>query len=92
MAYRNTMGNQKRIVIAEDHTIVREGLKSLIESLPDFEIVGEAEDGKQAIECAENLAPDLMLMDLSMPKTDGITAIDVDRACHDVQLLAETRR
>jgi len=85
------MGIKKRIVIAEDHTIVREGLKSLIESLPDFEVVGEAEDGKKAIECAEHSAPDLVLMDLSMPKTDGITAIkEIKRRCAGIKILALT--
>jgi len=85
------MGNKKRIVIVEDHTIVREGLKSLIESLPDFEVVGEAEDGKKAIECAKDLAPDLILMDLSMPKTDGITAIkEIKRCCTGVRILVLT--
>jgi DNA-binding NarL/FixJ family response regulator len=75
------MGDMKRVVIVEDHTIVREGLKSLIESLPDFEVVGEAENGKKAIQCAENQTPDLMVMDLSMPKTDGITAIKEIKRC-----------
>jgi two-component system response regulator NreC len=85
------MGNKKRIVIAEDYTIVREGLKSLIESLPDFEIVGEAEDGKKAIECAETLTPDLILMDLSMPKTDGISAIkEIKRRNSMIKILALT--
>ena len=85
------MGKKKRIVIAEDHTIVREGLKSLIESLPDFEVVGEAKDGKKAIECAERSAPDLVLMDLSMPKTDGITAIkEIKRRCAGIKILALT--
>jgi len=64
-----------RIVIAEDYTIVREGLRSLLSSYPDFEIVGEAEDGREAIQCVERLKPDLILMDLSLPRTDGMTAI-----------------
>ncbi|OEU47525.1 MAG: DNA-binding response regulator [Desulfobacterales bacterium S3730MH5] len=64
-----------RIVIAEDHTILREGLRSLLSSNPDFEIVGEAEDGRDAIRCVEKLKPDLVLMDLSMPKMDGLDAI-----------------
>ena len=85
------MGNKKRIVIAEDYTIVREGLKSLIESLPGLEVVGEVEDGKKAIECAENLAPDLILMDLSMPKTGGISAIkEIKRRCAGIKILALT--
>lgn len=85
------MGNKKRIMIAEDYTIVREGLKSLIDSIPDFEVVGEAEDGKKAIDCAENLTPDLILMDLSMPKTDGITAIkEIKRQNPNIKILALT--
>ncbi|MCK4390262.1 MAG: response regulator transcription factor [Desulfobacterales bacterium] len=64
-----------RIVIAEDHTILREGLRSLLSSNPDFEIVGEAEDGRDAIRCVEKFKPDLVLMDLSMPKMDGLDAI-----------------
>ena len=64
-----------RIVIAEDHRIVREGLRSLLSSNPDFEIAGEAEDGLDAVRCAGKLAPDLILMDLSMPRMDGLEAI-----------------
>ena len=66
---------KSRIVIAEDHTIIREGLRSLLSSDPDFEIVGEAENGVQAVECIENLRPDLVLMDISMPRMDGLEAI-----------------
>lgn len=85
------MNSKKRIIIVEDHTIVREGLKSLLESLPDLEVVGEAEDGRKAIECAAHLKPDLVLMDLSMPKTDGITAIkEIKRCCAGVHVLALT--
>jgi len=85
------MGDKKRIIIVEDHTIVREGLKSLLESLPDLEVVGEAEDGRKAIACAEHLKPDLVLMDLSMPKTDGITAIkEIKRRCAGIHILALT--
>lgn len=85
------MNSKKRIIIVEDHTIVREGLKSLLESLPDLEVVGEAEDGRKAIECTAHLKPDLVLMDLSMPKTDGITAIkEIKRCCAGVRVLALT--
>ena len=85
------MDEIKRIVIAEDYTIVREGLKSLIDSLPGFQVVGEAEDGKIAIECARQLNPDLVLMDLSMPKTDGIAAIkEIKRCCAGIKILALT--
>jgi DNA-binding NarL/FixJ family response regulator len=64
-----------RIVIAEDHTILREGLRSLLSSHPEFEIVGEAEDGREAIRCVEKFKPDLVLTDLSMPRMNGMDAI-----------------
>lgn len=69
------MGNPHRIVIAEDHTILREGLRALLSADPDLEVVGEAGDGRDAIRCVEKLNPDLILMDLSMPRMDGIPAI-----------------
>jgi DNA-binding NarL/FixJ family response regulator len=69
------MKKQYRIVIAEDHTILREGLRSLLCSDPDFDVVGEAEDGRDAIRCVEALSPDLVLMDLSMPRMNGLDAI-----------------
>src|SRR5512136_1912964 len=69
------MGSKYRIVIAEDHTILREGLRSLLSSSPDFEVVGEAEDGREAIRCVEKYKPDLILTDLSMPRMNGMEAI-----------------
>ena len=69
------MKKQYRIVIAEDHTILREGLRSLLCSDPEFDVVGEAEDGRDAIRCVEALSPDLALMDLSMPRMNGLDAI-----------------
>lgn len=62
-------------MIAEDYTILREGLRSLLSSHPEFEIVGEAEDGQEAIRSVEKLKPDLALMDLSMPRMNGMDAI-----------------
>jgi two-component system response regulator NreC len=69
------MREKKNIVIAEDYTILREGLRVLISSNPDFEVVGEAGDGREAIRCVEKLQPDLILMDLSMPRMNGMEAI-----------------
>lgn len=70
-----TTERKKRIVIAEDHTILREGLKSLLSSSPDLDIVGEAADGREAIRRCLELKPDLLLLDLSMPRLGGIEAI-----------------
>jgi two-component system response regulator NreC len=69
------MSTKNRVVIAEDHTILREGLRALLSAEPDFEVVGEAEDGQEAIRMAEKSAPDLILMDLSMPRMNGLEAI-----------------
>ncbi len=69
------MTNPYRIIIAEDHTILREGLKSLISTNPRFQIIDEAEDGYQALKIAEKVKPDLMLIDLTMPKMNGLEAI-----------------
>jgi DNA-binding NarL/FixJ family response regulator len=62
------------VVIADDHPIVREGMQSLIRAMPGFEVVGEAEDGLQAIEVVLATRPHLVIMDLNMPKLDGIEA------------------
>ena len=63
-----------RILIADDHGIVREGLRVLIEKQPDMEVVGEAEDGQMAVELAEELLPDVVIMDITMPNLNGIEA------------------
>jgi DNA-binding NarL/FixJ family response regulator len=85
------MGEKRRIVIAEDHTILREGLRALISSNPDFEVVGEAEDGREAIRCVENLRPDLILIDLSMPRMNGMDAIkEIKKGCPGTKILVLT--
>jgi DNA-binding NarL/FixJ family response regulator len=66
--------NTMRILIADDHGIVREGLKALFEKQADMEVVGEAEDGRSAVEQAEKLSPDVLVMDMSMPNLNGIEA------------------
>ena len=65
----------KRIALVDDHTILREGLRALLSSNPDFTIAGELADGIDAVRCAAELKPDLIVMDLSMPKMNGIEAI-----------------
>jgi DNA-binding NarL/FixJ family response regulator len=63
-----------RVVLADDQALIRGGLRSILESEPDITVVGEAGDGRQAIEACRRLRPDLVLMDVQMPELDGITA------------------
>ncbi len=64
-----------RILIADDHPLVREGLRGLISAEPDMELVGEAANGAEAIEMAAGLDPDVILLDLLMPVKTGLEAI-----------------
>ena len=64
-----------KILIADDHPVVREGLCSMLSHQPDFEVLGEAKDGSEAIRLAQDLHPDIILMDLRMPCIDGAEAI-----------------
>ena len=63
-----------QILIADDHTIVREGLRSLIEKETDMEVVAEADNGSRALQCAHEYHPDVVVMDISMPEMNGIEA------------------
>lgn len=63
-----------RVVVADDHALIREGVRALLESLPDMELVGEAASGREAVEVVTAARPDVVLMDLHMPDGDGITA------------------
>ena len=66
---------KQKVLIAEDHAILREGLRALLSSSPDLEIIGEAEDGQEAVNLARQLQPHLVLMDLTMPNINGTEAI-----------------
>ena len=66
-----------RIVLADDHSLVRTGLSQLLDAQPDIEVVGLASDGREALQLARGLTPDVVLMDLQMPIVDGITAIGI---------------
>ncbi len=68
------MKTKLRILLAEDHVTVREGVKMLINAQPDMEVVGEADDGEAAISQAAKLDPDLVIMDISMPHLNGLRA------------------
>jgi len=65
-----------RILIADDHPVVREGLFAMLSRESDFEVVGEAKDGVEAVNKAKELSPDVVLMDLRMPELDGVEAIN----------------
>lgn len=85
------MKKKVRIILAEDHTILREGLRALLSSDSIFEIVGEAEDGREAVRCVERLSPDLLLMDLSMPRMSGMEAISEIKKRHpETRIIALT--
>lgn len=74
------MSGKKRILIVEDHTLLRAGIRSLLLQDPALEIVGEADNGRDAVRLMDSLAPDLVLMDISMPGMNGIEAIvDIKR-------------
>jgi two-component system response regulator NreC len=68
------MGNTVRIVLADDHAMFRAGLKALLESESRFEVAGEASTGEEAVDLARSLKPDIVVMDLSMPETNGLDA------------------
>lgn len=63
-----------KILIADDHGVVRQGLRVLIESEPDMEVLGEASDGREVVEMANKLSPDIILMDVAMPHLNGVEA------------------
>ena len=80
-----------RILIADDHAIVRMGLASLLGTKKDFEIVGDAEDGETAVRKALKLKPDVVIMDLMMPNKDGATATaEIHKALPDTKILILT--
>lgn len=63
-----------RVLIVDDHRVVREGLAAILRTKEDIEVVGEAQDGREAVERARTLSPDVILMDISMPRMDGVEA------------------
>ena len=68
-----------KLLIADDHLIIRQGLRLILETENDFELIGEASDGKEALNLCKKLKPDVVLMDLRMPNMDGLTAIETLR-------------
>ena len=77
-----------RIVLADDHCLVREGLRMILQSDPEFQVVGEAESGRTAVELAAELKPDLVIMDISMKDLNGIEATRQIRAgCPETRVI-----
>jgi two-component system response regulator NreC len=66
--------DKMRLVLADDHTILREGIRALLEDQPDMTVVGEAQDGRQAVQLAHDLRPEMVLMDIGMPLLNGLEA------------------
>ncbi len=85
------MKSMNRLVIAEDHAILREGLRSLLSSDPGLQVVAEARDGHEAIAVVEKHRPDLILLDLSMPRMNGMDAIgEISRRFPETRILVLT--
>ena len=69
-----------RVIVADDHHLVRQGIRMLLETAEDIEVIGEAQDGFEAVELAEKLMPDILVMDISMPRLNGVQATELLRA------------
>lgn len=81
-----------RILLAEDHETIRDGLKLLVGSQPDMEVVGEADNGRVAVQLAQQLLPDVAVLDVSMPELNGLQATKkLRQQCPQVKVLALTR-
>jgi DNA-binding NarL/FixJ family response regulator len=83
--------SKKTILIAEDHSLLRAGLRMLLQQEPENEVIGEADNGRDAIRLALALSPDLVLMDLTMPGTNGLEAIaEIRKRLRDTRILVLT--
>jgi DNA-binding NarL/FixJ family response regulator len=85
------MSEQIRILLADDHPVVRDGLVAILSTQPDFEVVGEAGNGRSAIQLVQELNPDLILLDMEMPEMDGVETLQILRADNpDVRVIVFT--
>ncbi len=84
--------NKIRILLVDDHAVLRAGIHILLETQPDLEIIGEAGDGREAVMRARELQPDVILLDIAMPGLDGLTAArEIKSACPQARILVLTQ-
>ncbi len=87
----STVNGIIRLLIVDDHVLVREGIRSILNSQPDIEIVGEAANGEEAVEKADELRPDVILMDIAMPVMNGLKATEIIKKKYpDINILTLT--
>ena len=79
------MSNLIKIIITDDHSMIREGLKQLLELEGDIQVIGEAKDGIECLELIERLQPDVVLLDINMPNMDGLKALEILRETNQEQ-------
>ena len=85
------MAKRMKVLIVDDHAIIRDGLRAILEAQPDIEVVGEAMEGREALEKADKLRPDVVIMDLTMPGMGGLEATRQLKLLHpDVRVMALT--
>jgi two-component system response regulator NreC len=84
--------NKLRVLLADDHAMLREGLRMLVSAQEDMEVVGEASDGRKAVALAQELMPDVVVMDVSMPGLNGLKATErLQKLCPEIKVLTLTR-
>lgn len=83
--------NTIRVLVVDDHLVVRQGFATLLRAFPDIDLIGEAQNGKEAITACDELCPDVILMDMIMPQMNGANAIEAIRQKHpEIQIIAMT--
>lgn len=87
----DTIISKTKILICDDHLVVIDGIKRVLSDHPEFEVVGEALEGNQAVEQAESLRPDIVIMDISMPGLNGVEAtLQIKKLCPDIRIIVFT--